>query len=46
VVVTALGLSDEAPLCCPDIMVRRVYQYDAGTFTLVDSSTTPATSPS
>ncbi len=46
VVIVGRGLSPDAALCCPDITVRRVYKYEGGAFTLVESTTTPAVSGS
>jgi hypothetical protein len=46
VVLVGEGLSDTAPLCCPDLTVRRVYTYAGGAFNLVESATTPAVSGS
>ena len=46
VVIVGKGLSETAPLCCPDLTVRRVYAYHGGAFNLVESATTPAVSGS
>ncbi len=46
VVLVGRGLSSTAPLCCPDITVRRVYQYEGGAFTLVEATASPSVSRS
>ena len=46
VVIVGRGLSATAPLCCPDLTVRRVYRYDGGAFALVESTASPAASAS
>jgi hypothetical protein len=46
VVVTGTGISRTAPLCCPDLAVRKVFTFADGRFTLVESTTTPLVSPS
>ena len=40
-VLTGRGLTPDAPACCPDLNVRRVYAFNGGRFTLVDSTDTP-----
>jgi hypothetical protein len=46
VVVVGKGLSYTAPLCCPDIDIRRVFSWSGGSFTLAESTTSPAAPPS
>jgi hypothetical protein len=46
VVVTGEGLSPTAPLCCPDLAVRKVFTFANGRFTLTETSATPLASPS
>jgi hypothetical protein len=46
IVVTGKGLSQTAPLCCPDLAVRKVFTYTNGRFTLADTTTTPLPTPS
>lgn len=46
VVVTGAGLSRTAPLCCPDLAVRKVFSYANGTFTLVETTSSPVPVPS
>jgi hypothetical protein len=41
VVVTGAGLSRTAPLCCPDLAVRKVFSYTNGTFTLAETTSSP-----
>jgi hypothetical protein len=38
VTITGIGLSDTAPLCCPDLTIRRVYTWSGTGFTLVESA--------
>jgi len=46
VVIVGRGLSPTAPLCCPDLTLRRVYRYDGRAFSLVESTRSPAVSAS
>ena len=46
VVIVGRGLSATAPLCCPDVGIRRVYTYDGGAFALVESTASPVVSAS
>ena len=46
VVLVGRGLSSTATLCCPDVTVRRVYEYEGGAFTLVEATTSPPVSKS
>jgi hypothetical protein len=46
VVIIGKGLSSTAPLCCPDLTLRRVYRYDGRSFALVESMSRPAVSSS
>ena len=41
VVVTGVGLSANAPQCCPDLALRKVFTFAGGRFTRVESTTTP-----
>ena len=38
VTITGTGLSDDAPLCCPDLTIRRVYLWSGKGFTLTEST--------
>jgi hypothetical protein len=42
VTVTGTGLSADAPLCCPDLTVRRAFQWSGQQFTMVDSAQSPS----
>jgi hypothetical protein len=46
VVLVGRGLSATAPLCCPDITIRRVYEYEGGAFKLVEATASPPVSTS
>jgi hypothetical protein len=41
VVVTGVGLSPDAPQCCPDLALRKVFTFANGRFTQVESTATP-----
>jgi hypothetical protein len=41
VTVTGRGLSPVAPLCCPDLAIRRVFSWTATGFALIESVDTP-----
>ena len=41
VVVTGVGLSPDAPQCCPDLALRKVFAFANGRFTQVESTATP-----
>jgi hypothetical protein len=38
VTITGTGLSDDAPLCCPDLTIRRVYTWSGHGFALSEST--------
>jgi hypothetical protein len=38
VTITGTGLSDDAPLCCPDLTIRRVYTWSGHGFALTEST--------
>jgi hypothetical protein len=40
--VTGRGLSADAPLCCPDLEIRRVFAWTSDGFTVVESVDTPS----
>jgi hypothetical protein len=40
VVVDAVGLSENAATCCPDLVLHRVFAWTGTTFSLVDSAST------
>jgi hypothetical protein len=42
IAIVGRGLSATAPLCCPDLTLRRMYRYDGGQFSLVESMSSPA----
>ena len=42
IAIVGRGLSASAPLCCPDLTLRRMYRYDGGQFSLVESMSSPA----
>ncbi len=46
VVVVGQGLSASAPLCCPDLEIRRVFTWSNGSFSLTESTTAPVAQPS
>jgi hypothetical protein len=46
VVVTGRALSPDAPRCCPDLLVRRVFTYSDGQFTRTESTSGPLPPPS
>jgi hypothetical protein len=46
IVAVGKGLSSDAPLCCPDIEVRRVFTWSDGSFRLTESSSAPVAQPS
>ena len=41
VVVTGVGLSPNAPQCCPDLALRKVFTFAGGDFTQVESTAIP-----
>jgi hypothetical protein len=41
VVVTGVGLSANAPQCCPDLALRKVFTFANGHFTLTEHTATP-----
>jgi hypothetical protein len=41
VVITGVGLSRDAPRCCPDLALRKVFTFGGGHFTQVESTATP-----
>jgi hypothetical protein len=41
VVVTGIGRSANAPRCCPDLALRKVFTFAGGRFTQVESTATP-----
>jgi hypothetical protein len=45
VVVTGSGLSDNAPVCCPDLALRKVFTWGNGKLSLTDRSVSTSTPP-
>jgi hypothetical protein len=46
IVIVGKGLSPSAPLCCPDMEIRKVFTWSNGSFAVTEASTGPVIGPS